>query len=326
MKFRLCNICFLICYFFLNACSNNLGQQIPIYIEDYHTGSFYRLAEHLDWDEEYGLILFDAHSDAFAVFQSRGLRQELAAARNQGKIKEFLQKINEHNIIQCYNWLEPLMPIPISQVIWIFPRHVDTELETFLRAQVKRELCAGGHAEANASCDLERLFTITDFEKLLSTKSADRACVVSIALDYFANINVEVIEKKLHSVLDFTFALPRLKAVTVAISNIYLKDNTQGHRLLFLLLQYLVENKKMPVFFEPFIMYGEDRSREARAFVEQGRTLPAYDIAQAPEYLKVFICRYQAYMSVNQEPGRWHKLLSDWQREIQSNDNSHFSK
>ncbi len=308
--------CILIFY----SCSPDFEkQQTPIYIEDYHTGSFYRLAEHLDWNEEYNLILFDAHSDAFAVFQSRGLRQELAVARNQSKMKE-------HNIIQCYNWLEPLMPIPISQVIWIFPRHVDTELEAFLRAQVKRELCAGSHTEANASCELERLFTITDFENLLSTKHADRACVVSIDLDYFANINVEVIEKKLHSVLDFTFALPRLKAVTVAISNIYLKDNTQGHRLLFLLLQYIVETKKMPVFFEPFILYGEDRSREARAFVEQGRTLPAYDIAQAPEYLEVFICRYQAYVSVNQEPGRWYKLLSDWQREIQSNDNSHFSK
>jgi len=50
---------------------------LPIYIEDNHAGSFYWLAEHLDLDEEYTLIHFDAHSDASAIFDSDKIRERL---------------------------------------------------------------------------------------------------------------------------------------------------------------------------------------------------------------------------------------------------------
>ncbi|MBN1799540.1 MAG: hypothetical protein JW822_13275 [Spirochaetales bacterium] len=298
------------------SCSPDVKpQQIPVYIEDYHTGSFFWLAEHLDWNEEYVLFLFDMHSDAFAVYRSRDLRKDLVAARNRNKLSDFLKKLKEHNIIQCYNWLEPLMPFPVSRVIWISPHHIDRELEEVLRAQVKKELCAGGDAAGTASCALKKLFTITDLEGLLTQELSDKPCVVSIDLDYFANVNDEASETRLHSVLDFTFMLPHLKAVTVAISNIYLKNNPQGHRLLFILIKYLVGSKNLIVFFEPFITYKEDTSREAREFMEQGKKLPAYDIEQAPDYLKQLVCAYKTRIIVRHDNERWQNLLAEWQQE-----------
>jgi hypothetical protein len=315
--FFLCSCCL-----FLKACLPAETQQlIPVYVEDYHTGSFFWLAEHLDWNEEHVLLLFDMHSDAFSVYRSRDLRKDLVSARGRNQLDTFFQNLREQNIIQCYNWLEPLMPFPISEVIWIFPHHVDGELETALHAQVKKELCARGHNDAYSSCALEKLFTITDFEELLSKKICDKPCVVSIDLDYFTNINIEIVEKKIHAVLDFTFQLTRLKAVTVAVSNIYLRENAQGHYLLFLLMHYLIHKKKGTVFFEPFIHYKQDTSREAGEFLERGIKLPAYNIEQAPDYLKQLLCADKTHIIVRQDNDRWQKLLAEWRQGAESKNN-----
>ena len=52
---------------------------LPIYIEDNHAGTFYWLAQNIDRDQRYTLVLFDAHSDASGIFDSDKLRD---AVRN----------------------------------------------------------------------------------------------------------------------------------------------------------------------------------------------------------------------------------------------------
>jgi len=50
---------------------------LPIYIEDNHAGTFYWLAQNIDLDQSYTLILFDAHSDASGIFDSDKIRYAL---------------------------------------------------------------------------------------------------------------------------------------------------------------------------------------------------------------------------------------------------------
>src|SRR2546423_8354898 len=50
---------------------------LPIYIEDNHAGTFYWLAQNIDLDQSYTLILFDAHSDASGIFDSDKIRDAL---------------------------------------------------------------------------------------------------------------------------------------------------------------------------------------------------------------------------------------------------------
>ena len=47
---------------------------LPIYIEDNHAGTFYWLAQNIDLDQSYTLVLFDAHSDASGIFDSDKIR------------------------------------------------------------------------------------------------------------------------------------------------------------------------------------------------------------------------------------------------------------
>jgi len=59
------------------SCGASPPITLPVYIEDNHAGSFYWLAEHLDLDEQYTLIHFDAHSDASQIFDSDKIRERL---------------------------------------------------------------------------------------------------------------------------------------------------------------------------------------------------------------------------------------------------------
>jgi hypothetical protein len=92
---------------------------VPIYIEDSHAGSFYWLAKQLDLDAEYTLVHFDAHSDASAIFDSDNVRERLRRVGSLEERRNLLEQWRKAGAIQCYNWIEPLMPAPISRMIWV---------------------------------------------------------------------------------------------------------------------------------------------------------------------------------------------------------------
>jgi hypothetical protein len=129
-------------------CGANPPIALPIYIEDNHAGSFYWLAEHVDLDEEFTLIHFDAHSDASQVFDSDKIRERLRRVSSLEERQQLLQRWRAAGAIQCFNWIEPLMPAPISRVIWVHPpnsadrkealEQLDAHLELAPRAAYRR--------------------------------------------------------------------------------------------------------------------------------------------------------------------------------------------
>ena len=86
---------------------------LPIYIEDNHAGSFYWLAENLDLDEPVTLLHFDAHSDASAVFDSDVVRRRLRRVASTTERTAVLERWRTQGTVQCFSWIEPLMPAPM---------------------------------------------------------------------------------------------------------------------------------------------------------------------------------------------------------------------
>ncbi len=72
-------------FFLLYAEYGSAGPILPVYVEDNHAGSFYRLAGSLNWSEQYQLVLFDRHSDASAVLGSDTIRDSLAASQDSAE-------------------------------------------------------------------------------------------------------------------------------------------------------------------------------------------------------------------------------------------------
>src|ERR1700758_300521 len=95
------------------------ANRLPIYIEDNHAGTFYWLAQNIDLDQPCTLILFDAHSDASGIFDSDKIRDALRNVASRRDRQALLDRWRTHGAVQCFNWIEPLMPAPIAKVIWV---------------------------------------------------------------------------------------------------------------------------------------------------------------------------------------------------------------
>jgi hypothetical protein len=238
--------------------------RLPIYIEDSHAGSFYFLAEHLDLDRPYTLLLFDAHSDASPIFNSDAIRIGLRSTVDLRAKDDLFRKWRESGKIQCYNWIEPLMPFPFARVLWIPPKHLDQTQIFQLQNQCRvfldghEEVCP--RSEANLSC----CYSVTDLprlkEQLLSLDAQGRPIVVSIDLDFFCNTVDADLEAKFREVFLLALSIKHLAALTFSISTPYLRDAQQADRLLTLAVEYSCRVANAEIEFEPFAVTGPDTS------------------------------------------------------------------
>src|SRR5260370_5609414 len=167
------------------------SSQLPIYIEDSHAGSFYFLAEHLDLDRPHTFLLFDAHSDASAIFNSDAIRTAIRSADGLPTKRDLFRSWRQSGKIQCYHWIEPLIPPAVAQVICV-PRYPLQPTQLF-HLENECRLFLDGHEEVcpRLEKNLSRSYSVTDLTRLKAQLSAldrpEQPIVVSIDLDFFAN-------------------------------------------------------------------------------------------------------------------------------------------
>src|SRR5438046_7906368 len=156
------------------------GKVLPIYIEDNHAGTFYWLAQTIDLDQPCTLILFDAHSDASGIFDSDKIRSALRNVASVEVRQKLLDCWRNEGAVQCFNWIEPLMPAPVVKVIWV-------PAEKLAPAEIRKHTeeataLLNGHLEAarRKSGSLRESYTVTDFENLERHIDPSRPLIVTI--------------------------------------------------------------------------------------------------------------------------------------------------
>jgi hypothetical protein len=170
------------------ACAATEAKILPIYIEDNHAGTFYWLAETVDLDQSYTLVLFDAHSDASGIFDSDKIRHALRNVTSAHDRRTLLDHWRSKGTVQCFNWIEPLMPAPIEKVIWV-PAEKLSESQIREHRQ-KATALLDGHLEAapRKSESLRDAYVVSDFEHLRKQIEPNQRLIVTIDLDYFGGM------------------------------------------------------------------------------------------------------------------------------------------
>lgn len=288
---------------------------LPIYIEESHAGSFYWLAEHLDLDEECTLIHFDAHSDASALFDSDKLRERLRRVGSFEERRQLLERWRQAGVIQCFNWIEPLMPAPISNVIWVRGRTL-----TKTKARAFQNEAVGffdGHLEAapRASGSFRERCQVVGFDNLRMQFKEQGPVVITIDLDYFAGVPAKARAAEFERVWKFVSECRNLRAVTIAISRPYLADDEQADALLHLALAAALSLPTATIQFEPFAKVGNDRSLRAQEFRSRNQEVPAFAAANASEKLRALLLANRERIAVRTEAAAWQKLLGEWEKE-----------
>ena len=280
---------------------------VPIYIEDNHAGSFYWLAEHLDLDEPYTLVHFDAHSDASAIFDSDQIRERLRRVGSLEERRELLERWREKGAIQCYNWIEPLMPSPISKVLWV-RRNNASEREALEQLD--------GHLEAapRASGSFRDRYRVVSFDRLRAELKEARPVIVTIDLDYFADVPSNRLAAEFERVWKFVVECRNLRAVTIAISRPYLKSGEQADDLLRLALAASLSLPTAVIQYEPFAGTGTDRSLRAREFQKRKEEVPGFQLTSASERLRAVLIANRKQIAVQTKSEEWERQLADWEK------------
>lgn len=288
---------------------------LPIYIEDNHAGTFYWLAQNIDLDQPGTLVHFDAHSDASGIFDSDKIRVALRNASSGQDRQTLLDRWRSEGAVQCFNWIEPLMPAPIAKVIWV-PAERLSPAEIRGRTQ-EATAFLDGHLEAapRKSGSLRESYVITDFEGLETHIDPSQPLIVTIDLDYFAGVPSAEEATAFARIWDFVIERPNLRAITFAISRPYLKSENEAQRLLTLALTSALSLPTAEIEFEPFLTVANDHSNLAKKLLVKGEKLPAFDVAQAPQELRARILSERSRINVRHGIARWQQLLSSWNNE-----------
>jgi hypothetical protein len=288
---------------------------LPIYIEDSHAGSFYWLAEQLDLDEECTLIHFDAHSDASALFDSDKLRERLRRVASLEERRQVLERWRQNGLVQCFNWIEPLMPSPISKVLWVGGPRLSKTRAGKLHSEAIRQIDGQLEAAPRASGSFRERCRVVGFDKLDSEVKEQGPVVVTIDLDYFAGVPSNEQAGEFERVWKFVTECRNLRAVTIAISRPYLADDAEADNLLHLALTASLSLPTATIHFEPFEKVGNDRSLRARQLRAQKKEVPAFALANASEKVRAILLANRERITVRTDSAAWEKILGDWEKE-----------
>jgi len=288
---------------------------LPVYIEDAHTGSYYWMIKNLSLQRDYQLVLVDAHSDASAILGSDTIRQRVMDSASNDQLVSLVRQWRSKGTIHCYDWIEPLMPHPITKVWWI-PAESLTDAEIARKQQeVRAEIDAHQEAAPRQDGEFGDKYQIADLNHFQWNK-LEGPVVVTVDLDYFADqSSAEEIRRKLSRILNFALQIPDLQAITFSISRPYLASGEQANQLLFEALRYTTRVVNAEIHYEPFEDTGVDRSEKAKELYRQHLEVPRYEVEGASPELRTLLLQNASRIIVSHERPRWEALLERWRQE-----------
>jgi len=236
-----------------------LGARLPIYIEDSHSGSFGFFAQQLDLDKEYTLLLIDKHSDASGIAGSDKIRKSLRKVKSIGERKSVIDGHRNSGIIQPFNWIEPLMPRPITKVIWVAGEQLDIDQIDKLQKEASTQLDWKAEVNLRESGDLGNRFQVVNWTGI---PEINHPVIVSVDLDYFTDLDDPI--AKLNEMWKKLIHIPNLKAVSFALSRPWQKSDSQAEQLIHHALKLSFGVSNTDIHYEPFLTDLVDRSEKAK--------------------------------------------------------------
>lgn len=277
---------------FLFAAFAARGQEgprpLPVYLEDNHAGTLQFLARTLDLDEAYVLVLVDAHSDATRARDAAALVEGLRRVASPSEREQRVRTWRREGEIQAFDWISPLLPRPIAQVIWV-------------RLQ-------GGSPPG----DLPPEFSVVDLADLEARLPPDLPVAVTIDLDAFSGVPPEGQTTRFREVWTHLMGLHRLCALSFAVSRPWLADDAEASRLILLALQSSLSLAHAELTIEPYGIEGPDRSEAAKQFYSAGKEPPRFDPETASPELRSLLLANANRFRVEFDRARWEDLLGRW--------------
>ncbi|MCH7225809.1 CapA family protein [Haloferula sp. A504] len=257
-------------------------EALPVFLADNHAENFGWISRTFDLDAEHVLVLTDAHSDASAVERSGEIRERLRRVASEDERAERIEAWRSGGRIQAYNWIEPLMPRPFGQVLWVAP---GGDLRAML-ADARRACDGRLEVEPRSAGTLGERWRVTDLAAMESWKPGMRPVVWSLDLDFFAEMDAMEAAASFERMWVAAMDWPGLCGVGVSVSRPWLESDAQADRLVAMLLSAVSRTRGAVLEIDASIDDRPDDSLHSRR-----GSVKRWDLAAASPEVKGWIGR-----------------------------------
>ncbi len=293
----------------------NAGQvgTLPVFISDNHADSFTWFSQVLDLDEAATLLLVDHHSDASCVERSDDVREGLRRVASVEQRRERCEAWRSAGKIQAYNWIEPLMPRPFDQVIWLAREQFSGEEASELEQEAIDAVDGRLEFEKRSAGAMARRWHVVAADQLKALKLSPRPLVASIDLDYFMEMKSPEREQRFAKIWQWLIGQPNLCALSFCLSRPWLQDEAEAQALLRVTFQAVAGVRGVRFTIRSQVDVTPDDSLQALKLKGENQAVPRWDAAALPADLRSLCVRNQSCWHFQDQQRDWTSIMKSWE-------------
>lgn len=261
----------------------NADQTLPVFLADNHAETFAWIARTFEVDERYQLVLIDAHTDATAVEKSEEIREQLRRVVSIDERNARCKNWRETGRIQAFNWIEPLMPRPVANVLWIAKPELSENEAADLTKNAVSQLDGRLEVEPRSSGSFATAWETRDVAGLLKWEPGDRPVILSFDLDFLAGMKPEKREEVFLKIWTRAMDWPGLCGVSFSVSRPWLADDAEADAVVKLASAAVARTRGALLEIDARIDAHPDQSALAAAST---KPVPRWNAAAASEQLR----------------------------------------
>lgn len=289
---------------------------LPVFFSDNHAETMVWIAETFDLDKGHALILIDAHSDASAVERSDDVREGLRRVSSPAERVERVRRWREGGRIQAFNWIEPLLPAPVSEVVWVCAESAEAvERQGFLEEAVG-QIDNRIEFEARKAGAFGPRWKVEDIDGFEILPDPEQSVILTIDLDFFAGMERSEAQAAFGRIWRRALKFPRLAGVSFSVSRPWLKSDEESMRLFGMAFEAVRRLRGAEIRFEPFVPYGKDGSLKGREIGGRGAARPEFLPQHFPVDIRSALLCERRRIEVRAEREKWEQLLNAWSDEL----------
>jgi hypothetical protein len=285
---------------------------LPVFLADNHAETFGWIARTFDPDEARTLVLVDAHSDASAVERSEEVREGLRRVPSEDARAARVETWRKEGRVQAFNWIEPLMPRPLDQVLWLAAPELGVDGRLAATAEAARQLDGRLEVEPRSAGSFAARWETCDLTGFTAWKAGGRRVILAIDLDFFAGMKAADRERHFGAIWERAMDWPGLEGVAFAVSRPWLVDDDEADALVSLAVDAVRRTRGATLEIDASTDDRPDASRKARELIARGDAVPRWDLGRSMPGLRMNLARLGNRLTIRDRGIDWEPVPDAW--------------
>lgn len=282
-----------------------------MFLADNHAETAGWITRNFDLDGSHILVLVDAHSDASAVERSEEMREELRRVPSAKERAVRVENWRKSGRLQAFNWIEPLMPRPLDDVLWLAAPELDNAQLAAKTLDAIGSLDGRLEVEPRSAGSFERRWETCDLKGFQKWNPGSRPVILAIDLDFFAGMNPADREADFEAVWERAMDWPGLAGVAFAVSRPWLTDDAEADALVSLAVEAVRQTRGARLEMDAST---DDRPDTSLKAAELKQPVPRWSLTKSSPATRMKLCGLGERLAITDRNGVW--LPSIWQEEF----------